>query len=224
MQRRIILWIAIGVSIATALASCSASDSDVSESGGGRSATDGGSSGSGGERSAVGGGGVSSGGSSTGGSSAGGSSAGGEGPGLRACDVSQNAILCESVSLEMPPQVTLRADSGPWDTTMQGEMAPGTYVLTDLAKHGESPSCSRTLSAIYVFGADGRFAHGWDEGGQSIRYSGTYEDGPVDGTVKTTVECPAGAATGSGGIAFRMTESGFTVTNNDGAVYTFTRR
>src|SRR5690606_13205013 len=111
-------------------------------------------------------------------SSSGSSTSSGGGSGLRACDVSQEAMACESVSLEMPENVTLRTDSGPWDTTMRGKMAPGTYVLTDLAKHGDPPSCSRTLSVIYFFGRDGSFAHGWDEGALSIRYSGTYEDGP----------------------------------------------
>lgn len=184
-------------------------------------------------------GGASTGGSAPGGAPSGGTSASGNGgqnsgngaassgggAALPECTSSlQVSEVCESVSLEMPAEVTLRPDSGPWDTTMQGTMAPGTYVLTDLAKHGEPPTCSRTLSAIYVFGDDGYFAHGWDEGTHSIRYSGTYQDGPVDGTVTTRVDCPAVASSDSGGIPFRMTEIGFAVTNNDGTVYTFSRR
>lgn len=199
------------------LSNCGPAESDSAGTGGTSSggALTGGAS-SGGSAS---GGAPSSGGATTGGASDGGSAA------LPECTSSLRVSeVCESVSLEMPAEVTLRPDAGPWDTTMQGTMAPGTYVLTDLAKHGEPPTCSRTLSAIYVFGDDGYFAHGWDEGTHSIRYSGTYEDGPVDGTVTTRVDCPAVASSDSGGIPFRMTEIGFTVTNNDGTVYTFSRR
>jgi hypothetical protein len=125
----------------------------------------------------------------------------------------------------MPPMVTLRADSGPWDTKLGGTIAPGRYVLSDLAKHGDPPKCLRSVSAVFIFDTNGQVSHGWDEGPDSIRYTGTYKDGePVEGAASIDVQCPADTSQPATGISFRSIEGGFTITNNDGTVMTFTRQ
>jgi hypothetical protein len=136
--------------VAGAIASCGPSnDSEVSGGGvGGTASANGGASPSGGT------GQVSSGGANTGGKSS-------EGE----CQTSDDAnSRCDTWSLTMPPAVVQHADPGPWDQTMGGSLSPGTYVLTDLAKHGDPPTCSRSAAAICALEANGRVSHGWEEG------------------------------------------------------------
>jgi hypothetical protein len=153
----------------------------------------------------------------------GGSSSGGAGQ--AECGRSTGDLLfCETLSLDMPAVVPLHPDTGPWGTELSGRIAPGTYVLSDLAKHGDPPSCVRLVSAVFSFDPGGHVSHGWDEGGQSIRYTGTYKDGPVEGTIAIGIECPENAAQAATGLAFRSSEGGFVITNKDGTVMTFTRQ
>jgi hypothetical protein len=209
--------------VAGALASCGPSNDSGASGGGvggaasanGGTATSGGSFPSGGNAQAPSGGNTAA---HSGSANAGGNPTG------SACGSNDSVILCETSSLTMPPPVEQHAASGPWDQILGGKLSPGTYVLTDLAKHGDPTTCARLASAIFVFEPNGRASHGWEERDSSWRISGTYRDGPVDGTVVIDIDCPVTAEMPFLGIPFRTTDAGFTVTNSDGTVMTFTRR
>lgn len=209
----------------------------ASGSGGAGSAA-GGASSSGG---AVGTGGVPTGSGSANGLGTGGATAGGSGSesggapatggapvgtgGNAACEPPDSRGQCATLDLAAPPAVTLRFADDPWDdTAMSGSMAPGTYFLTDLIQNDQETGCARTVSAVLLFGADGKMSYRWDEAGVSSTFTADYAAGPQAGTVTYTIDCPESLAGYASGIAFQETETGFTMTYSDGLVHVFTRQ